>query len=295
MNLRHWQLFLRIAELGSLSRTADQTGIAQPVLSRILNELEKGFGIRLFERHARGLRLTEAGERFQERATYVLREIAGTRDVVAKDGELRGHCAVGMAPSLSSVLTVPAMVSYHAHNPGVSLRLIESSSVAIRDGLLEGQLDIGVLAHPISEPRLKIEPLFTEQLHLIGPASSDLKQGEPIPSAALSEMPLIVNIRPNSLRTIVDLALERQGLSITPKFEVDGIIPGLVRKGAGYGIASSSGLKNFEVFADLRSAPIIGLTVTWAIAHLKQPFRKSVAAMLAQLVEHAAGLGDPAL
>lgn len=291
MNLRHWKLFLRIAELGSLARAADQTGISQPALSRLLSDLEKGFGVTLFERHARGLRLTEAGERFQERAIYVLREVASTNDIVTKDGELRGHCAIGIAPSLSTVLTVPAMVAYHARFPAVSLRLIEASSVAIRDWLLEGQLDVGVVAQPISEPRLRIEPLFTEGLHLIGPSGSWLNAGEPVTLEKLSSLPLIVNIRPNSLRTIVDLALEREGLSMTPQFEVDGIIPGLVRNGAGYGIVSASGLRNVEVFRDLVAAPIPGLNVTWAIAHLKQPMRKSVRAMFEELCLQGKTLG----
>ena len=72
MELRHLNSFVAIAEAGSFSRAAERLWIAQPALSTQIRRLEDELGIKLFERHARGVAPTDAGELFLERARAVL-------------------------------------------------------------------------------------------------------------------------------------------------------------------------------------------------------------------------------
>src|SRR5690242_9714785 len=72
MELRHLRYFVAIAEEGSFTRAAERLWVAQPGLSTQIRRLETELGVRLFERHTRGVDLTPAGKLFLERARTVL-------------------------------------------------------------------------------------------------------------------------------------------------------------------------------------------------------------------------------
>jgi DNA-binding transcriptional LysR family regulator len=72
MELRHLRHFVAIAEERSFTRAAERLWVAQPGLSTQIRRLESELGVQLFERHARGVDLTDAGELFLERARTVL-------------------------------------------------------------------------------------------------------------------------------------------------------------------------------------------------------------------------------
>src|SRR5918995_7408678 len=75
MDLKKLGQFLAIIEAGSLSGAAKRLNIAQPALSHAVQALEDELGVTLFERHARGVVLTEFGVLLAERATAILREV----------------------------------------------------------------------------------------------------------------------------------------------------------------------------------------------------------------------------
>lgn len=83
MTLSQLRYFLAAAQAGSLSRAAERIRIAQPALSQQLSGLEREFGQVLFLRHSRGVTLTEAGHRLQERAIEILRQLDLVHDELA--------------------------------------------------------------------------------------------------------------------------------------------------------------------------------------------------------------------
>src|SRR5690349_5012181 len=98
MDLRRLRYFLSVAEAAGLSGAAAKANISQPALSRQMQILEAELGVRLFERLPRGIRLTDAGVRLQQRATALLRQADELR------GELR---ATALEPVGDVVFAVP--------------------------------------------------------------------------------------------------------------------------------------------------------------------------------------------
>src|ERR1043166_4486864 len=78
MELRSLSYFVRIAELGSITRAAAHLRLAQPALTRHVQRLEEELGTALFTRANRGVRLTEAGEKLLESAMRILRDVERT-------------------------------------------------------------------------------------------------------------------------------------------------------------------------------------------------------------------------
>src|SRR3954453_7410078 len=104
MELRHLRYFVAIAEERSFTRAAERLWVAQPGLSTQIRRLEEELGVQLFERHTRGVDLTDAGELFLERARVAL---AAAEDALATGRDL----AAGLVGSLRVGLATPAHCS----------------------------------------------------------------------------------------------------------------------------------------------------------------------------------------
>ena len=279
MDLRQLEYFVRIAEAGSFSAAAVRMRISQPALSRQMRLLEAELGRMLFERHGRGVRLTEAGIALLNRATYYLRQIGQIRDeLTAAAEEPAGELSVAVFPSLRDMLTVDTAVEFRTLYPGVVLRLFEETTRTIREGLLEGRYEIGLLSgHEVSQA-VTFEPLASEAIVLAGPPESGLVWERGVSPAEFAAYPLIVSAIPPNYLVGIDRMMAEAGLRTNVAIEVNSlIVTDLIARGQGYGV-----LPYCAVHAPLRrglvrATPIRNLCVSWVIASLRER-RLSVAA-----------------
>jgi LysR family nitrogen assimilation transcriptional regulator len=294
MNVRHWQHFLAIAELQSLTRAADRIGVPQPVLSREMRELESSLGSKLLTRHARGVALTPAGETFRKRATAILRDIDHIGDeIAASDRAISGRLSFGMPPSMAGLLTGPMVAQFHQRFPQVQLHLREATSMEIRNGLVGRELDLGILTTPLIEPQLALRPLIDEPMVLVGPAECDLDPSQPVAIAQVAALSLILPTRPNSTRILLEHAMESIGKTPAVAIETDSApIGDLVRRGLGYAVLPSCYIASHRHLA-LRYAPVRGLWVSWMIGSLRDlPLTSAAQRMGDMMVEMVAQQRD---
>src|SRR5205823_5076622 len=105
MELRSLHYFVRIAELGSITRAAAHLHVAQPALTRHVQRLEQELNVALFTRANRGVRLTEAGQKLLDGAARILRDLERTGDEIrAQDAHPSGKIILGITPTLCPVL-----------------------------------------------------------------------------------------------------------------------------------------------------------------------------------------------
>lgn len=154
MELRHLKYFVAVAEEENVTRAAARLHVSQPPLSRQIRDLEDELGVKLFERTAKSVRLTEAGKVFLDEARAVLRRaddaVAAVRAV--SDGQ-RGELHVGYAPSLTVELLPQALRRFQEHAPGVKVTLHDLSTEAMLSGLREGRLQVAMMARPSAKAR----------------------------------------------------------------------------------------------------------------------------------------------
>ena len=153
MDLRQLQQFVAVAEARSFRAAAERLFMAQPPLSVALRKLEDEVGTPLFERSARGVKLTVAGES----ALVVARRcLADAEEVVlaartAADGK-RGELSIGFTGSATFGLLPHTIRNFRQGFPGIRLRLQEMTNAELLSMVQVGQLDVGFVRIPASRP-----------------------------------------------------------------------------------------------------------------------------------------------
>ncbi len=272
MDVRQLEYFREVAETGGFSRAANRIRISQSALSRQIMLLEQELGAALFERHARGVHLTEVGRLLYERADFLLRHIASMREEIIdrRDGPT-GALHVGIPRSMRTLLTRPAIQRFMQAYPSVFFRFVEDTSALVRDKLLRGELDLGLLS--IHEPAsaLASRPLLKEQMFLVGPPTAGLSLHREVSLRHLADLPLIGLSRPASLRVALEKAADAQNLDLTIRAEINATIAlDLVSQGLGYSVYSYCGLHDHLVAGRVTAAPITGFDIEWVLASSRE-------------------------
>jgi len=267
MEIRRLQYFVCIAELGSLGRAADILRIAQPALTRQVRLLEQELGATLFTRSRRGMQLTEEGTQLLADVTGPLRHLEGAlQNIRSRGADLSGNVALGMTPTVACFLAQPMLEGMASAAPEVALRIVEGTSLHIGEGLLAGELDIGLLHEPLHDHRLENRDLMTEDMVIVGPMASGLSPDRELLIDELTSLPLILPNPKNGLRSITERYAAKYGVHFTIKYVIDSfpVLKDMIGNGHGFGIMPLSAILK-EVEAG---------TLTYA--RLKNPTRRTL-------------------
>ena len=259
MDLKRLENFLKIAELGSLSRAADLMRIAQPGLSRQMRTLESEVGADLFARHRRGMQLTPIGEELRQRLVGPVRLVRQALDDIRGLAVETGmHVALGIPPTVSYVLAGRLARRVAEHAPNISLRIVEGYAGHLVDWLQRGEIDAALFYGPASDFLMDVEELLFEQLMLVGPADGDLDPDRQVSVRDMAALPLVLPSQPHGLRMIVEAAARKVKANLDVRFEADSflVLKELVEFGLGYTVLPLSALGREVDAGRLRYAPL---------------------------------------
>lgn len=194
MDLRHLRAFAAVAREGSFTRAAERLNIAQPPLSRQIQQLEDELGVVLFERGARPTRLTEAGRLLYEQALLVLDRVEEMR-ALGRRLRVAGQDRLGIGFVASTLYgRLPDVIrAYRAARPGVELTLLELTSLEQIAALKEGRIDVGFGRIPLDDPAVTRHLLRNERLIAALPCGHEgLGGAGSLRLEGLAHVPLVV-------------------------------------------------------------------------------------------------------
>ncbi len=175
VTLRQLKYFETLARELHFGRAASACAITQPALSMQIQELEQQLGLALVERTHSGVRLTEKGAEIAARAAHVL---AGVRDLVDyarySGKPLTGRLRLGVIPSVAPYLLPRLLTLIRAEHEDLELFVRETQTLPLTGELVDGKLDVLLLALPIVHPDVTTLTVFEDKFQLALPKGRKL-------------------------------------------------------------------------------------------------------------------------
>ena len=179
MKLSHLRIVVAVVERGSVRSAARQLGMAQPAISRSIQELERELGVQLFERTKTGMVMTQVGEMVIRRAKMVQFEIQRTLDEVEHfKGQDTGQISIGLSTAAHVAILPKILAPFRQRFPKIRLKLTEGLFPYLEASIRDGLIDIYVGPVPLDRKGddLVIENLFENRRIIIGRCGHPLSQ-----------------------------------------------------------------------------------------------------------------------
>ncbi|WP_321845257.1 LysR family transcriptional regulator [Paraburkholderia bannensis] len=265
MELRHLRYFVAVAEERSFTRAAQRLHIAQPPLSRQIQQLEEILGVQLFERNSRPLKLTDTGRFFYQHASQLLAQTAELESMTRRVGKIERNLSVGFVGSTLYGMLPKIIRRYRQKHAEVELSLNEMSTMDQIKALKEGRIDVGFGRIRLDDPSIRRVVLREERMIVALPIGHPLGDTKTVLSLhdLLNETLIIFPKSPRPsyadqvLAAFHDRALKPARVLETRELQV---ALGLVAAGEGISIVPKSvyGLKRDDVFyKDLDDANLV--------------------------------------
>ena len=167
ISLKQLKYFDAVARCGHFGKAAEQCAVTQPALSMQIQELEKFLEVRLFERGRGPVMLTNSGRSIALRAARILSDARDIVDLARQEGKsLAGPLGLGVIPSVAPYVLPGLLPSIRDTYPDLELRLRETQTQFLLRELLDGSLDLLLLALPVENPAIETLRLFDDRFLL---------------------------------------------------------------------------------------------------------------------------------
>ena len=270
LSLKQLRYLDAIARHGHFGKAAAHCAVSQPALSMQIQELEQELGVQLVERRRQGAQLTAAGREVARRAQRILNEVRDIGDFARQSGApLTAPVRLGVIPTVAPYVLPALLPLVRADYPQLVLQVRETHTQQLLAELIDGTLDLLLLALPVEHPEIETLPLLEDRFLLAMPPGRKLRgrvratpelfehdrlllleEGHCLREQALA----VCNLRQiegvdtfgaSSLSTIVQMVANGMGLTLLPEISI-----GLEARGGRVGIGR---------FADPEPARTLGL------------------------------------
>lgn len=176
MELRHLRYFVAVVEEQSFTKAADKLCIAQPPLSRQIQNLEEELGLQLLERGSRPVKTTSVGQFFYQYAVKLLSNADQMVSMTKRIASVETTIKIGFVSSLLFGLLPRIIYLYRQAHPNLKIELYEMGTNAQIEALKDGRIDVGFGRLKISDPAIKRTLLRNERLMVAVHASHPLNR-----------------------------------------------------------------------------------------------------------------------
>lgn len=207
MTLTDLRYFIALAREKHFGRAAEKCHVSQPTLSVAIKKLEDELGVILFERGQGDISLTPAGDPLLQQAERVLAEAARLKELAETAGDpLAGPLRLGAIHTIGPYLLPRLVPLLRERAPRMPLYIEEGFTARLLDALKAGELDVAILALPITEAGLVAQPVYDEEFRVLVPAAHPWARKKAIAATQLLDEPLLMLGRGNCFRDqVLDL------------------------------------------------------------------------------------------
>ena len=233
MTIRHLKTFCAVCRLGGITRAAEELCVAQPSVSQTVSELERYYGVKLFDRMGRKLLLTPEGERLRVKAEEAIAAFSEFEEA-ARDTTERRSVRIGTSVTVGQMLLPRLVRALEEEMENVECRAVVESAAAVEKLVEEGALDFAAIEGSVSRG-LIAEEFASDRLAAVCAAEMEIRG--PILPAWLVELPLLLRRKGSASRDLLEERLSALGLKPKPWLESSSNSALLAAAREGLGIA----------------------------------------------------------
>ena len=234
MTIRHLKTFCAVCEEGGITRAAEKLCVAQPSVSQTISELERYYGVSLFDRVGRRLVLTPEGERLRVKAQEAIASFWEFEEA-ARDTKARHIIRIGSSVTAGQMVLPRLIAAIEATLDRAECRAIADSAAAVEQLVEEGSLDLALVEGSVSRA-LAAEAVFSDRLMAV--CSAGMKIKNTLSPAELVSLPLLLRRRGSASRDLFDERLSALGLKAQPKLSSssNSVLLAAAREGLGVAV-----------------------------------------------------------
>lgn len=252
-------VFCRVAETRNFSRAASHLGVAQPIVTRKIKRLEADLGVQLFLRSNRGCELTHEGELLAARAAGIVLQLKQLKEEMSNPaGGVSGTIAVGLPAAAGTLLAPHLMPAVASRWPRLRVELVEAVSRILLASVLNRELSLALVYDPPTDAGLVARPLLMERLHLVGsPAMAQRLHGvERVRVEDVAPLPLVLPIRAQVIRVLLEDAFAEAGTALAPQYEANSppLLKAMALEGLGFTVLTLG-----SIAAEVASGRLVAL------------------------------------
>lgn len=219
MTIRHLKIFLAVCSNNSnTTKAANQLHMTQPAISLAIRELEQYYGVTLFDRIGRRLKITEAGQRFWEYSSHII-SLFDNMEKGMKDWDSFGILRVGSSITIGSQFLPNYVKAFYDRYPSTEVRAVVGPSDQLEQKILNNELDFALIEGVSHIPSFVSEEYMEDHLTVIASANSNFHQGECISIEKFREQNFLLRERGSGTRETFERVIEEAGFSVSPIWE----------------------------------------------------------------------------
>ncbi len=257
------RVFAAVADQQHYSKAAEILHTSQPALSVHVRDLERYFGVALFERLGRGVRLTDAGQMVHDYAKRLLALALELEEAVDDfKGVRAGRLSIGASTTPGAYL-LPALLSSFRHRyPAIAVAVEIANTATIAERIRQGELHLGLLGEPLADLELELEPYVEDELLLVVPPTHRWA-GRTIRVRDLNDEALIAREDGSATDDVTRQALAKAGLDIGPSLVLGNTeaVKGAVAGGLGVAFVSACAVVHEISSGRLAECRVRGLAI----------------------------------
>jgi DNA-binding transcriptional LysR family regulator len=253
--------FVYVAKLKSFSRAGHKVFRSQSAVSAQIRQLEQAYNSKLFDRTAKSVELTPAGEVLIEHAERLLRLRDESLQAVADLGKVvQGSLVFGANEATCLYLLPDIFAEYQRRYPRVHISIYRNFSQKILQRLEEGSIDVGIVTLPVKSSSLKIHHIYRDRICLMVSKRNALANRSRVTLAEVARKPLIFP-KTGFTRQVLDKLFRpyRSRVHVTMELPSVGMIKRFVAADAGVSFISESFARDEVKAGEVRLIPLEGV------------------------------------
>ena len=266
------KIFTRIAQLGSITKAAEELHLSQPALSIQLRNFQDQFDIPLTEIVGKKLYLTDFGQEILAYAERILDQAGAMDDVVQSyKGQLTGKLKIAVVSTGKYVMPYLLTDFLNAH-PAITLELDVTNKEKVIESLEHNSIDFALVSLVPGHLKTESIPIVKNTMHLIGAYESKKSQIE-LSINELQQLPWIFREQGSGTRQMMERFLSQRHITVQKMLELTSneAVKQAIMANLGYSIMPLIGIRNELMSKQLMIMPVKGLPIhtTWHIIWLK--------------------------